>query len=132
MKSLKYHIPFILWLLAILVESSFPGEAYPKVEFFQADKLVHLGIYGLLGLLCYVSLTHQKKFPSLYSSPLLWTLILCSIYGASDEFHQLFVPGRTCDFFDWAGDNAGVLLAILVIRYWFRKKFRLFKKETSG
>ena len=90
--------------------------------------MVHLGIYGLLGLLCYISLIHQKKFTALYNSPLLWTLIICSFYGASDEFHQLFTPNRTCDFFDWVGDTAGALIAILVIKYWFGKKWKLFKK----
>lgn len=30
-----------------------------------------------------------------------------SLYGVSDELHQLFVPGRACDPLDWAVDTAG-------------------------
>lgn len=125
---MRYHIFFILWLLVIFVESSFPGTAYPEINIFQADKIVHLGIYGLLGLLCFISLIHQNKFVALYNSAYLWTLIICSFYGATDEFHQLFTPNRTCDFFDWLGDTAGALIAILVIKYWFQKKYELFQK----
>ena len=33
-----------------------------------------------------------------------------SLYGASDEFHQLFVPGRMCDPMDWLVDTAGAAL----------------------
>lgn len=35
--------------------------------------------------------------------------IVCgSLYGVTDEFHQLFVPGRMCDPLDWLVDTAGV------------------------
>jgi VanZ family protein len=124
---LKYHIPFFIWLIAIFIESSFPSDAYPKVDIFQADKIVHIGIYGLLGLLCYISLIHQQKFETFYNNPLLWTVLICSLYGASDEFHQYFVPGRDCDFFDWVGDTLGAILAVLVIKYYLQKKLILFK-----
>ena len=34
--------------------------------------------------------------------------IVCgSLYGVTDEFHQLFVPGRMCDPLDWLVDTAG-------------------------
>lgn len=34
--------------------------------------------------------------------------IVCgSFYGVTDEFHQLFVPGRMCDPLDWLVDTAG-------------------------
>ena len=33
-----------------------------------------------------------------------------SLYGMSDEFHQLFVPGRMCDPVDWMVDTAGATL----------------------
>ena len=124
---MKYHIPFIIWLIVIFIESSFPSSAYPEVNIFQADKIVHLGIYGLLGLLCYISLIHQNKIQTFYNHPYIWTIILCSFYGASDEFHQLFVPGRDCEFFDWVGDTVGAILAVLVIKYFLEKRMKIFK-----
>ena len=39
----------------------------------------------------------------------LWavTVLICSLYGASDELHQLFVPGRDADPVDWVVDTVG-------------------------
>ena len=38
--------------------------------------------------------------------------LLTVLYGASDEFHQWFVPGRFCDFQDWLADGVGASLVI--------------------
>ena len=43
--------------------------------------------------------------------------VLCaSAYGASDEFHQLFVPDRACDPLDWIVDTVGAALGALLAR----------------
>ena len=43
-----------------------------------------------------------------------------SLYGVTDEFHQLFVEGRMCDPVDWLVDTLGAalgaLLAALLLR----------------
>ena len=42
--------------------------------------------------------------------------VLCaSAYGITDEFHQLFVPGRACDPIDWIVDTAGATLGVLTL-----------------
>jgi VanZ family protein len=47
-------------------------------------------------------------------------VLLAAAYGATDEFHQRFVPGRTSAFDDWAADVFGavavVALALVVGR----------------
>lgn len=128
---MKYHIFFFLWLIAIFVESSFPSTAFPKVEIFNADKIVHVGVYGLLAFLCYISLIHQRKFKSFYSNPFIWSLFICTLYGASDEFHQYFVPNRSCEFWDWIADFFGVILAILLIKYFLEKRYKLFNLKSG-
>lgn len=41
---------------------------------------------------------------------------LCALfYAASDEFHQRFVPGRSCEFRDVCIDFSGALLGILLV-----------------
>lgn len=118
-------------MFVIFVESSMPGEFYPKVEIVNADKVVHICIYGFLGLLCYISLIHLKGSNTFSNNPLLWTLIICSAFGASDEFHQLFTPNRTCDFWDWVSDTAGVILAALIIKYFLSRKMKLFANQSK-
>jgi VanZ family protein len=45
----------------------------------------------------------------------------CISYGASDEWHQSFVPGRDADLLDLLADTTGGLLAISFI-YFVNKK----------
>ncbi|MFQ9741932.1 MAG: VanZ family protein [Slackia sp.] len=46
--------------------------------------------------------------------------LIASLYGVTDEIHQIFVPTRSCDPADWAVDTVaaivGAILAYAVIR----------------
>jgi len=44
--------------------------------------------------------------------------IICAVYGASDEFHQSFVPGRAVEFRDWRNDVTGAALALGAVWAW--------------
>lgn len=50
----------------------------------------------------------------------LMAIICTGLYGATDEFHQLFVPGRMCDPVDWIvdvlGGGLGVGIAYCLIK----------------
>lgn len=39
-------------------------------------------------------------------------LPVASLYAVTDEIHQLFVEGRSCEVNDWAIDTAGAILGI--------------------
>ena len=41
------------------------------------------------------------------------TLAAVSCFGATDEWHQLFVPGRSCELGDWVADSLGGGLGLL-------------------
>lgn len=58
---------------------------------------------------------------------LLAALIFSSAYGASDEWHQSFVPGRLADAADWLADTLGAMLALLLIR-----RFRVKRKKEAA
>ena len=47
--------------------------------------------------------------------PFVSGAVLSSLYAASDEIHQIFVPGRTCKISDWCIDTAGAIAGVLVI-----------------
>jgi VanZ family protein len=42
-------------------------------------------------------------------------LVICALYGVSDEFHQSFVPGRTPDVHDVIADCIGAAVAVTLI-----------------
>ena len=40
-------------------------------------------------------------------------VLIASLYGVTDEFHQSFVPGRLCDPADWLTDTLGATTGAL-------------------
>lgn len=57
----------------------------------------------------------RSRDDRLVLSRVSWGAIaIAGVYAATDEFHQLFVPGRACDPVDWLIDMAAVALVVLV------------------
>ena len=67
-----------------------------------ADKLAHLVVYGILGALLARGRRLQGHFPHAV------LVLVGALYGASDEWHQSFVPGRQVSALDWVADLCGV------------------------
>ena len=44
--------------------------------------------------------------------------VLGVLYGATDEIHQMYVPGRSPDVLDWFADAAGVAAACFLYTRW--------------
>jgi VanZ family protein len=42
-------------------------------------------------------------------------MILVTVYGVLDEFHQHFVPGRSPDIYDVMSDAAGAMLGVWLL-----------------
>lgn len=112
---LKAFGPAVFWAALLFAESSIPAQAFPESPILAQDKLIHMGIYGVFGFLLYRGL--RLRGPASATVAGWVTLIVCSLYGASDEFHQHFVPGRSMDVYDWLADTIGVALAIGIARY---------------
>ncbi len=78
---------------------------------FCIRKAAHMTEFGLLGLLVLNAIyLGFGAFKGIYPS----AFVIASIYAASDEIHQLFVPGRSGQFTDWLIDNAGILLWLII------------------
>jgi len=73
------------------------------------DKLSHLAVFGLLATLV-------LRAPGLRYA---WVAVVAvSLFGAADELHQSFTPGRAVEFADWIADSVGALMAVVVYRFW--------------
>jgi VanZ family protein len=48
----------------------------------------------------------------------LLALAIAAGYGVTDEFHQLFVPGRSGDLMDWYADVSGAAIGIVACWLW--------------
>jgi VanZ family protein len=77
----------------------------------MSDKLIHAGEFGLFSvLLCRALRGHMTTWPS---TRIAWLSVLtATVYGATDEFHQLFVPQRSAEFVDLVADSLGATLAV--------------------
>ena len=78
------------------------------------DKVIHAILYAGFGFLLYPALKNSPN-PTLSAYALLFAIIIGTMYGASDEFHQSFVPGRTASIDDLFADFIGVTLAQMII-----------------
>lgn len=81
----------------------------PKLDIQNIDRLFHFIEYFVLGFLLVRAFFHSFTDPNFKYIFIAAVAISC-VYGASDEFHQRFVAGRSCDIIDLVSDLAGSLL----------------------
>ena len=118
----------ILWMLFIFIMSSFNGvmssnqsgsiavliynlfdiSDTEKVSFI-VRKCAHVSEFFILGILV---INLISKYNVKYSY--LISFIVCVLYASSDEFHQLFVPGRSGQVTDIFIDMIGVVLGLSI------------------
>ena len=128
----------ILWMLFIFIMSSFNGimssnqsgsiavliynlfdiSDTEKVSFI-IRKCAHVSEFFILGILV-INLISNYNVKYSY----LISFIVCVLYASSDEFHQLFVPGRSGQVTDIFIDMIGVVLGLLLVFL-----IRCFRKE---
>lgn len=89
-------------------------DKYTKV----VRKMAHFTIYLILGLLvinCLYAFNLTNKY-------IIWSLLICFLYAVSDEIHQIFVDGRSCEFRDILIDSCGSMLGIFIFSKIMKKK----------
>ncbi len=114
MKKLNLWLPAILMGTVIFLSSQlFDVPRYtPLFAFYAHVKTVaHVVLYFGLGLVLARLLAGTLRIGAM--GVLVLTSALCVAFGASDEFHQMFVPGRTPNFFDIVRDLVGGTLGAL-------------------
>ncbi len=80
-------------------------------------KSAHFFLYFVLGILI---INLFKSFELFNYKTILLAILLCFLYACSDEIHQLFIKGRSCEVRDILIDTIGSLSGISVY-YLFSK-----------
>jgi VanZ family protein len=105
-------LPFGFWILVIITLSSIPYLGPPDVGIPWADKICHLGEYGILGILfARAGLRNASTKRTLWVGALLGLVI-----GSLDENYQRHTPGRDVSALDATADTIGALLGALLWR----------------
>lgn len=88
-------------------------------------KMAHATEYAVLGFLLVGSYADADK----KRKKMIWLpAVIGSLYAVSDELHQLFVPGRSCEIRDMLIDSSGVVAGTLIgyflFVYWKNRKIK--------
>lgn len=128
----------VLWMIFIFYMSSCNGNVssgqsgtiayvlhnilsinYSDKLIFIIRKCAHVSEFFILGILV-INLVSKYNVKHIY----FISFIICVLYASSDEFHQLFVPGRSGQVTDVLIDLIGVVLGLLLVFL-----IRCFRKE---
>jgi polysaccharide biosynthesis protein VpsQ len=102
---------FILFMLVIVTIAN-RGEGDRWWAFIHnipyGDKIGHVGLMGTLCLLCNLAFTPRRiRFLPAFITRV--TFILFTLISL-EELSQAFIATRSCDWFDWLADIAGLAL----------------------
>jgi VanZ family protein len=140
---LRYWLPVLIWM-AVVFSASADRQSYahsstlfePLLRWLFPNmpgatigelhhvfrKICHLAEYAVLAWLVWRAIRKPVK-----NDPRPWNwaeagivLVVVFAYAASDEFHQMFVPGRTPLFTDVLIDTSGGAAGLLLL--WLRQK----------
>ncbi len=85
-------------------------------EYEVASVLGHFCEYAVLGAL----LVNALHWHISLQYACVFAVVIASMYGVSDEFHQWFVPGRTSDPVDWLVDTGAAALGVIGVGWRIR------------
>lgn len=143
-KKIISYILLIIWMILIFKFSSDSG----KVSTGKSDSIINiandfgLNLNNVFGT--YVDFTVRKcghliEYLILYfllynclnynltkKTNLKLSLFILFLYACSDEFHQLFVPGRSGQFKDVLIDTLGGFIGLVLIYYINRRKNKVY------
>lgn len=137
-KKIINTILTLIWMILIFTMSSFNATESSNQSNFIVDiisniininniellsliirKLAHFTEYFILGIFVYNAVNSYNK--KTYSA-----IIICILYAISDEIHQIFVPGRSCQILDILIDSigsiTGIHITILLNKYVFKRR----------
>ncbi len=143
--TLFYGGPMILWMALIFTMSTGAGrdthsvgilvrlirtfdppaarEMRPEVLRlidYVLRRCAHIVEYMVLMLLVFRAVQHGRN--RLRWKTALLALVICVAYAATDETHQLFVPGRTASIRDVMLDSTAALVCEAAIMLWLGLK----------
>ena len=131
-EQLKYWGPILVWMSVIFLASADTNSGmhsswiiepicrwlFPHITFEQlnnvhlfARKAAHMTEYALLALLLLRALSHKRGD---FREWIFSAWLLSTVYAATDEFHQLFVPSRGPSVTDVMIDSLGAALGLLI------------------
>jgi len=108
----------IIWAVFIFILSNIPGNQYPEAAFDYAF-FAHWLEFFILSLLLLHTLLLGRS--AISRQIIITSLLICSLYAAFDEIHQIWVPYRSVSLLDWLVDVLGGLSAVKLYLYFYQR-----------
>ncbi len=120
-KFVKWWLPVIVWMGVIFIGSSIGN--IPRVGGRTTDSIVHRAAhvleFAVLGVLLLRAVNKEKPVTK---REMIITLFVVTLYGASDEFHQRFTPGRNSEGLSVLFDAAGGAIGGWIYHEWIVRR----------
>lgn len=142
-KKVLGWVLLIVWMITIFIFSNQPGDESSKNSEFVMYIFNLLGLdlnsyFGSLATFIVRKGAHFTEYFILFMlsfnvlrfyikgyKAIIYSILICFLYACSDEFHQLFIPGRAGMFRDVLIDTSGAILGALIMF------FAAFKKSSA-
>lgn len=113
---IRYWIPSLVWAVAIF---SLSHMTKPPGSSLGPDYVLHSIEYGILALTVVWGLTvGLQRELTVSGAAIAWLAV--TLFAATDEFHQSFIPGRFSSVRDFVADSVGAAF-LFVASYLFLK-----------
>jgi len=114
-------MPVLAYMAMLFALSSLSTLPSPPAGFSFYD--IHTAAYAGLGALTARATAGGVRSVSMRA--MLTAVVIASCYGVFDEYHQMFVPGRTFDRLDMLADAIGSVVGASAVGAWsiLRRRF---------
>jgi VanZ family protein len=122
LKTLKPYLPAGLWLIIIVLLSSYPGSKIPQLPVMQIDKFVHALMYGILAI--GISIPYHTQF---LTQKKRWTISLKIIFfgiffgGLMEILQTNIFINRSGNWYDFLANAFGIILGALCFPFLIKR-----------
>jgi VanZ family protein len=113
-RFLSLWLPVVLVMGVIWQASALPtAPGPPGVPDWALHGLAYMGL-SVVSVRAFAG----GRWAGVTAGALASAWLLATAYGATDEWHQVYVPGRFPDLRDWAADSVGAALGAAAVGAW--------------
>jgi VanZ family protein len=126
-RSTRLLVAAVVYAVLIFAISQVPGKELARLGIHAWDKAIHAAEYFPLGavLMAWLLSRRSSKGQRAPWRDVAVVAGLVIVYGALDEVHQAFVPGRQMSFADAVADTlGGTIGAMATLVFWRRSAGR--------
>ncbi len=121
----------IIWAIIIFILCAIPGDTLPTTPLINIpyfDKLVHFGMFFILGIFTISELNFQTRLKKWEIAVI--TILVAALYGGAIELlQQNFFVYRSGDYADFIADVLGAVAAVIVFAPLKKQKDLLLNRK---